>query len=58
MEFYGLCVTHTVLAVNTSSESIFTSCKMELIGRLLSLPLVNGTMQKLHMFSHPLMIEL
>ena len=35
-----------------------TSCKMESIGRLLSLPLVNGTMQKLHMFSHPRMMEL
>ena len=31
---------------------------MESIGRLLSLPLVNGTMQKLHMFSHPRMMEL
>ena len=31
---------------------------MESIGRLLSLPLVKGTMQKLHMFSHPLMMEL
>ena len=42
----------------TWSESIVTSCKMESIGRLLSLPLVNGTMQKLHMFSHPRMMEL
>ena len=31
---------------------------MESIGLLLSLPLVNGTIQKLHMFSQPLMIEL
>ena len=31
---------------------------MESTGRLLSRPLVNGTIQKLHIFSHPLMIEL
>ena len=31
---------------------------MELIGRLRSRPLVNGTMQKLHMLSQPLIIDL
>ena len=31
---------------------------MDSIGRLLSSPLVKGTMQKLHMFSQPRIIEL
>ena len=44
--------------VRTSSESILTSSKMDWTDLLLSLPLVNGTIQKLHMFSQPLMIDL
>ena len=46
------------LCLSTSFESIFTSSRMELIGRLRSRPLVNGTMQKLHMLSQPLIIDL
>lgn len=45
-------------AVRTSLESILTSSSIDWIDLLLSLPLVNGTIQKLHIFSHPLMIDL
>ena len=37
-----------------SSLSCLTSFKMESMGRDLSLPLVNGTMQKAHILLHPL----
>ena len=42
----------------TWSDSILISFRMDSMGRLLSRPRVNGTMQKLHMFSQPLMMEL
>ena len=46
------------LCLLTWSESIRTSSRIDSIGRLLSSPLVKGTMQKLHMFSHPRIMEL
>ncbi len=42
----------------TWSESILISWSMEAMGLLLSRPRVKGTMQKLHMLSHPRMMEL
>ena len=43
---------------HTSSDNCLISWRMDSIGRLLSRPRVKGTMQKLHMFSQPRMIEL
>ena len=43
---------------NTCSDKVLTSSSMESIGRLRSRPRVKGTIQKLHMFSQPRMMEL
>ncbi len=42
----------------TWSDSILISVSMESMGLLLSLPRVKGTIQKLHMLSHPRMMDL
>ena len=42
----------------TSSERLRISSRMEATALLLSRPLVKGTMQKLHMFSQPRIIDL
>ena len=60
--FYSLAeaciVKHRLFTACTSFESIFTSSRIDLIGRLRSRPLVNGTIQKLHMLSQPLIMDL
>ena len=42
----------------TSSDSCLISLTMDEMGRLLSRPLVKGTMQYVHMLSHPRIMDL
>ena len=53
-----LFIQYIIYTESTCSDKLLTSLTMESISLLLSRPRVKGTMQKLHILSHPLIIEL